>query len=191
MSSSSPAISRSSISDLKISRWPGMSMLSSAGSSMPDTVSVTMDAPWSLFSLSKSITLLVSLSYTPSKSPSVPIGQLMGTDLMPSTFSSSSMRSNGFLVARSILFMNVNIGIPRLRQTWKSLIVCASTPFAPSSTMTAASAAQRVRYVSSEKSWCPGVSRILMWQPSNSNCITEDVTEIPRFFSISIQSEVA
>ena len=131
------------------------------------------------------------LSYTPSKSPSVPMGQFTGHERMPNTFSSSSMRSNGFLAARSILFTKVKIGMPLLRQTWKSLMVWASTPFAPSRTMTAASAAQSVRYVSSEKSWCPGVSRMLMWQPSYSNCITDEVTEIPRFFSISIQSDVA
>ena len=45
--------------------------------------------------------------------------------------------------------------------------------------------------MSSEKSWWPGVSRMLMQNPSYWNCITEEVTEMPRCFSISIQSEVA
>ena len=63
-----------------------------------------------------------------------------------------SKRSKGFLAARSILLIKVKIGIPLFLQTVKSFIVCASTPFAPSISMTAASAAQRVRYVSSEKS---------------------------------------
>ena len=58
-------------------------------------------------------------------------------------------------------------------------------------TMTAASAAMSVRYVSSEKSWWPGVSRMLTQQPSCSNCSTEEVTEMPRSFSMSIQSETA
>ena len=53
------------------------------------------------------------------------------------------------------------------------------------------SAAMSVRYVSSEKSWCPGVSRMLMQHPSYSNCSTELVTEIPLCFSISIQSDTA
>ena len=41
--------------------------------------------------------------------------------------------------------MNVMIGVLRMRQTSRSLMVCASTPFAASMTMTAESAAIRVR----------------------------------------------
>ena len=45
--------------------------------------------------------------------------------------------------------------------------------------------------MSSEKSWWPGVSsRLIVW-PAYSNCITELVTEMPRCFSTSIQSDVA
>jgi len=44
--------------------------------------------------------------------------------------------------------------------------------------------------VSSEKSWCPGVSSRLIRKPWCSNCSTELVTEIPRCRSRSIQSEV-
>ena len=51
-------------------------------------------------------------------------------------------------------------------KTLNSLIVCASTPFEPSITITAESAAIKVRYVSSEKSWCPGVSKMLIQYPS-------------------------
>ena len=58
------------------------------------------------------------------------------------------------------------MGMPRSAHTLKSLTVWASTPLAPSMTMTAASAAMRVRYVSSEKSWWPGVSRMFTQQPS-------------------------
>jgi hypothetical protein len=75
--------------------------------------------------------------------------------------------------------------------TSSSLIVCASTPFAASITITAASTAVSTRYGVLEKSWWPGVSsRLIVWPPY-SNCITELVTEIPRCFSTSIQSDVA
>src|SRR3546814_4797530 len=62
-------------------------------------------------------------------------------------------------------------------------------PLAASITMTALSTAVSVRYVSSEKSSCPGVSSRLKVIPSFSKVITEDVTEIPRCCSIFIQSE--
>ena len=38
---------------------------------------------------------------------------------------------------RSSLLMKVTIGMPRIRQTWKSLMVCGSTPLALSISMTA------------------------------------------------------
>ena len=60
-----------------------------------------------------------------------------------------------------------------------------------SSSITALSAATSVRYVSSEKSSWPGVSSRLTWYPSYSNCMTLDVTEIPRSCSSFIQSDVA
>ena len=46
---------------------------------------------------------------------------------------------------RSILLMKVKIGMPRMRQTSKSLLVCGSTPLAVSMSMTALSAAASVR----------------------------------------------
>ncbi len=87
--------------------------------------------------------------------------------------------------------MNVTIGVLRLRHTSSSFNVCASTPFAPSITITAASTAVSTRYVSSEKSSWPGVSSRLITAAPYSNCITELATEMPRCFSISIQSDVA
>ncbi|MNI91087.1 hypothetical protein D3C73_1487020 [compost metagenome] len=45
--------------------------------------------------------------------------------------------------------------------------------------------------MSSEKSSCPGVSKRLNILPSCSNVMTEAVTEMPRSFSIFIQSERA
>src|SRR5690606_21286058 len=47
------------------------------------------------------------------------------------------------------------------------------------------------RYVSSEKSWWPGVSSRLITQSRYSICMTDEATEMPRCFSISIQSEAA
>ncbi len=64
-------------------------------------------------------------------------------------------------------------------------------PLATSSTMTAASAAARTRYVSSEKSRCPGVSSRFSTWSWYGNCRTVDVIEMPRFCSIAIQSDVA
>ena len=64
---------------------------------------------------------------------------------MPSTLSISSMRSKGSRVSWSSLLTKVKMGMPRSAHTLKSLTVCASTPLAPSITMTAASAAMSVR----------------------------------------------
>ena len=87
--------------------------------------------------------------------------------------------------------MKVMIGVSRSRQTSISLIVRSSTPFAQSMTISAESTAVSVRYVSSEKSSWPGVSSRLTMRPSYGNCMTEEVTEMPRCCSSAIQSEVA
>ena len=94
----------------------------------------------------------------------MPMGQLTGAQSIFSTDSISSSSATGSRTSRSILFTNVMIGVLRMRQTLSSLIVCSSTPFAASMTMTAASTAVSTRYVSSEKSWWPGVSsRLIVW----------------------------
>ena len=78
----------------------------------------------------------------------------------------SSTISNGSRLSRSILLQKVRIGRSRSRHTSKSLRVWLSTPLAPSITITAASTAVSVRYVSSEKSECPGVStRLKRYRP--------------------------
>ena len=110
---------------------------------------------------------------------------------MSNVDSISSSNSKGSFPTRSSLLINVKIGIPLILHTLKSLSVCGSIPFAQSITITALSTAINVRYVSSEKSSCPGVSNILTLIPSYSNCITELVTDIPLCCSISIQSLVA
>ena len=105
-----------------------------------------MDIAWNVE------TTFVFLSYTPLKSFPEPIGQFIGHVLMPSTLSISSKSSNVSLASLSILFINVNIGICLITHTLNSFMVCDSTPFEASITMTAESAAIRVLYVSSEKS---------------------------------------
>ena len=62
-----------------------------------------------------------------------------------STRSTSSSSSSGSRAGRSILFRKVKTGKRRRRHTSNNLRVCGSTPFAASSTMTALSAAIRVR----------------------------------------------
>ena len=81
----------------------------------------------------------------PEKPGPEPTGQLMGAQGMPRTFSISSSSSSGGRPRRSILLMKVVIGTPRIRQTWNSLIVWGSTPLTLSMSMTAESAAARVR----------------------------------------------
>ena len=131
------------------------------------------------------------MSYNPRNVFPIPIGQFIGYASMPNTSSNSAINSRGSRPSRSNLLMNVKIGIPRILQTSNNFFVCGSIPLALSMTITALSTAINVRYVSSEKSSCPGVSTILIWFPSYSTCITELVTEIPRCFSISIQSDFA
>ena len=164
MSKSALAPSNSSISSMS---WLlNSSPISSerAGSSIWMIFSEPSFVPFKVSA--KVMTSLLFLSYTPLNCFPEPIGQLIGHVAIPSSFSMSSRSSNVSLASRSILFMNVKIGICLMTQTLKSFLVCASTPLLASITMTAESAAMSVRYVSSEKSWCPGVSRILMQYPS-------------------------
>ncbi|CAB4552753.1 unannotated protein [freshwater metagenome] len=130
-------------------------------------------------------------SITPRKSPAIPTGHVTGVTTRPICCSISSINSSGSRPGRSHLLMNVRSGISRWRQTSNNLSVCGSMPFAASSTMTAASAAARTRYVSSEKSRWPGVSRRLTTQSRYGNWSTVEVIEIPRCCSNAIQSEVA
>ena len=128
------------------------------------------------------------------------IGHDSGRTRMPNSASTSSSKSNGSLPSRSILLINTITGVLRMRHTSISRRVCVSTPLAASMTIITESTAVKVRNVSSAKSWCPGVSRILIWNDSASapdkvgvysKPITDVATEMPRCFSISIQSDVA
>ena len=129
--------------------------------------------------------------YTPRKRCPISIGQESGRTRTCSSASISSSRSNGSRPSLSILLMNTITGVLRIRHTSMRRRVWASTPLAPSMTMMTLSTAVRVRNVSSAKSWWPGVSRMLILCPWYSNPITDVATDIPRCFSISIQSLVA
>ena len=82
----------------------------------------------------------------------MPTGQVMGMVARSSVDSISSVSSRASLPGRSHLLMNVMSGMRRSRHTSNSLRVWGSMPELASSTMIAASAAARTRYVSSEKS---------------------------------------
>ncbi len=74
-----------------------------------------------------------------------PTGQVMGTQGMPSSRSTSSRMSRGSRTSRSILLTKVMMGVSRCRQTSISRRVCDSTPLAASITMSAESTAVSTR----------------------------------------------
>ncbi|MNK26395.1 hypothetical protein D3C87_447290 [compost metagenome] len=74
-----------------------------------------------------------------------PTGQVMGTQGMPSSRSTSSRMSSGSRTSRSILLTKVMMGVSRWRQTSISRRVCASTPLAASITISAESTAVSTR----------------------------------------------
>ena len=82
-----------------------------------------------------------------------PFAHVTGVTLICNSRSTSSIRSNGSLPSRSILFMNTITGVLRIRQTSIRRRVCVSTPLAESITTIALSTAVSVRNVSSAKSW--------------------------------------
>ncbi len=75
----------------------------------------------------------------------MPTGQLTGAQSIARTDSISSSSASGSRTSRSSLLTKVMIGVARSRQTSSSLIVRASTPFAASITITAASTAVSTR----------------------------------------------
>ncbi len=74
-----------------------------------------------------------------------PTGQVMGTQGMPSSRSTSSRMSSGSRTSRSILLTKVMMGVSRWRQTSIRRRVCASTPLAASITISAESTAVSTR----------------------------------------------
>ncbi len=121
----------------------------------------------------------------------MPMGKLKGTTLSPSFCSTSSKRSKASFPSLSSLLINTIMGMLRIRQTSTSFSVCSSTPLATSITTITLSTAVSVLKVSSAKSLCPGVSRMLIFLSLYRNAKTEVATEIPLCRSISIKSEVA
>ena len=75
----------------------------------------------------------------------MPQGHIMGAVSICSWSDSSSSNSNGSRASRSILLTKVMMGMSRSRQTSNSLRVWASMPLAASITITAESAAVKVR----------------------------------------------
>ena len=126
-------------------RWFSSPMSSSMeGSPSSASISATFLVALARPSPSKAMTRRVWRSKTPRKLRPEPMGQFMGYVLMPRTFSISSMSSKGSRASWSSLLTKVKMGMCLSVQTLKSFLVWASTPFAPSMTMTAASAAMRV-----------------------------------------------
>ena len=82
-----------------------------------------------------------------------PFAHETGVTLICNSRSTSSIRSNGSLPSRSILFMNTITGVLRMRHTSIRRRVWVSTPLAESMTTIAESTAVKVRNVSSAKSW--------------------------------------
>ena len=161
---SSPAISSNSISPSNASNSSSPIISLMRGSLMSAENSSSCLLPWLASVLNKE-TSFVRRLYTPLYFPSRPTGQVMGYTLICKIFSTSSIRSSGSRPKRSNLLIKVKIGRWRRWHTQNSFLVCGSTPFAASISMTALSAAISVRYVSSEKSWWPGVSRIFTRYP--------------------------
>ncbi len=91
---SSPPMSSSSMSSLSFSSSASERMARSSSPSSGTTRSSTSASPWRP-SAAKTCTCRVRRSYTPRNSGPEPMGQFMGYARMPSTFSSSSMRSSG------------------------------------------------------------------------------------------------
>ena len=83
--------------------------------------------------------------YTPLKLLPLPIGQVIGAQLIFKIDSTSSSKSKESRTSRSHLFINVTIGVLRKRQTSSNLIVCASTPLAASITIKPESTAVNTR----------------------------------------------
>ena len=143
ISNSAPAPSCSSISSNNCSICPSSSNVSTSGSSRLILRTVPCVVP---FLVSENNSISFSLrSYTPLNLLPEPIGQFTGHVAIPSSFSISSNSSKVSIASRSILLINVKIGIWRMVHTLNSLRVCASTPLDASITITAESAAINVR----------------------------------------------
>mmetsp|Transcript_9499 Transcript_9499/g.24016 ORF Transcript_9499/g.24016 Transcript_9499/m.24016 type:complete len:300 (+) Transcript_9499:782-1681(+) len=184
----SPIISASSSSCVRSSE----SLIAAASTSVfPMGIVAISSATAPRAPLPNKCTCPLRLSSTPLKRSPDPMGHRTGQHLMLNSDSIWSHISRGVSASRSSLLTKVKMGRRRKRATSKSFRVCGSRPFAASTSMTALSAAARVRYVSSEKSWCPGVSRISVLNPRYSYARTVDDIEIPRCCSISIKSDVA
>ena len=121
----------------------------------------------------------------------MPTGQVNGTTLMPSSRSISSISASGSCTSRSILLTKVRIGVLRARQTCEQ---------AARLRLDAVGRVDHHQRGVDRGQHAVGVFREVLVAgrveqvddaPRYSICITDDATEMPRCFSISIQSEVA
>ena len=94
---------------------------------------------------SNTVIALVRKFTMPPKVLPWPTGQVIGTQGMPNSRSTSSKISSGSRTSRSILFTKVMMGVSRWRQTSINRRVCASTPLAASITINAESTAVNTR----------------------------------------------
>mmetsp|Transcript_2719 Transcript_2719/g.10402 ORF Transcript_2719/g.10402 Transcript_2719/m.10402 type:complete len:338 (-) Transcript_2719:513-1526(-) len=196
-SNSAPNSSNSSMSSTNCS-YKLLPINPSKRASLNSTISnpfVFLSSPFFVFpalaSLENKCTSRVGRWNTPWNVSPLPIGQFTAYVGRENSRSIWSNNSSGSRDGRSILLQNVKMGNPFNRQTSKSFRVCGSNPFAESISITALSAAVTVRYVSSLKSTCPGVSRRFSVNPAYWKLSAVLDIEIPRCCSISIQSDVA
>ena len=137
----------------------------------------------------------VRRSSTPLKSPAMPTGQVSGVGVSPMRRGSRPSARVASRPGRSHLLITVMIGMRRCRHTWNSLSVCGSRPLAASISITAAvDGGEHPVGVLGEVGVAGGVEQVDdagRCRPGcvYGNCSAVEVIEMPRAFSISIQSE--
>jgi hypothetical protein len=121
----------------------------------------------------------------------MPIGQVNGATSMPSTRSSSSIRSSGSTHLAVHLVDEGDDGrVARAADLEQAQRLRFDAVRGVDHHQRGIDRGQHAVGVFREVRW-PGVSSRLMTQSRYSICITELATEMPRCFSISIQSDVA
>ena len=100
----------------------------------------------------------------------------------------SRYKRSRFTPARSILLINIIVGICSFCKVLNSNFVCACMPSFADNMRTAPSSILNVRSTSAIKSMCPGVSMILHFTPFQTIDVVEARIVIPLRFSISIES---
>ena len=115
----------------------------------------------------------------------------MGNRLTPKSFLISSKTTSKSAPSRSILFKKKIKGIRISCKTLTKVTVWAWTPSTAERTTIAPSNTRNTRSTSEEKSTCPGVSNTLIIWPFQGKVTADDLTEIPRFCSMDMESVMA